>query len=173
MNNSLVDQYASNNSIEDYKKKRNKRRMIIIIILLLLLIPIGWLLYVRVFKSIEIETEKLIYNVVKDDQNYFDEETNSKYVYLIIYNYNENDFSKIDLTYDVTVKNKGPSNGIFKIVDMDSAEETEFSKEVNYKGTIPSGIRREKKLKIYISTNEEIEGSQVIDYEISYLIKKK
>ena len=173
MNNSVVDQYTSSSNIDDYKKKRKKRRLIIILIILILLIPIGWFLYKRFFSNIEIENVDLIYNVVKDDQNYYDEETNTKYIYLVIYNYKDNEESKVDLSYDITIKNKENSNGIFKVIDIDSGDETEFLSEVNVKGEMESGVRREKRLKIFIGTNEVIEGSQVIDYEIVYSIKKK
>ena len=172
MNNSIVNQYVSNNNDKEEQKKKNRKRAIILIIIMLLLAPVAYYrvkVYIKTTKVVE--EVKLIYNVMENKQSYYDEESGAYYSYFVLYNYKENQLSPFDLAYDIVVKNKNESNGIFKIEDVETGEITDYSEEVRINGIIPHANKKEKKFKIYISsTNTGV--SQVIDYELNYEIRK-
>ena len=82
-NNSVEQIYQR----EDIKQHKSNKRGILLLILIIILSVVAYYRVQDYNKSKEIATSPLIYDVLEDNNNYYDEKTNVSYVFVIIRNY--------------------------------------------------------------------------------------
>ena len=161
-NNSVEQIYQR----EDIKQHKSNKRGILLLILIIILSVVAYYRVKDYKKSKEIATSPLIYDVLEDNNNYYDEKTNVSYVFVIIRNYKEDEVNNSKLKYSFTVSNKENSNGIFKVINMNTNEETEYMSEVTITGEMKPNEKEDVRYKVFIDSEKN--ENQAISYEIKY-----
>jgi len=152
-------------------------RLGLIIILLCIfsiaaIVPVTYTLY-KEGKNVSIRTVtgKLIYDVSLDeDPTYLDPETNNPYFFVTIKNNNIMGLTDADFDYNITIKNKNDSIGLFSYV-QDNNELSEQSSVLNITGSLGKTAPEEKTYKVIVTSNSYDE--ETVLYDVSYDISQK
>ncbi len=154
---------------EDEKKKQTRTTIWLFIILVIL----SAVAYYRVKNydfSAKNTDEELIYDVIEDSNNYYDETEKASFIFVIIRNYKDESVANYDLKYSFDILNKENSNGVFKIINMNTNEEKDYANTQHEEGIISANEKQDIRYKVYINSNTN--ETQTISYEIKYDVSK-
>ena len=146
--------------------------LMISIISILSTVPVTFALY-KTGKVANITTVSgnLIYDVVLDtDESYIDETTNTPYFFVTITNKKNNILTDVDFDYEIIVKNKAGSSGIYSYVLGDNSLSTPIQQLV-ITGTFTKGSEQSRQYKVLVSS-DELDQTDV-EYDIDYNVYQK
>ena len=156
-------------------KKSSKLGLMIVVLTIISIIsvlPVTYTIY-KSEENIEINTVsgELIYDVILDKSDtYLDEETQNPYFLITVKNNKDNNLSDADLEYNIEIKNKEGSNGLYSY-QTEEGTFTEPTSIINISGSILKETPSEKTYKIIVSS-KAIEETNV-EYDINYNISQK
>ncbi len=156
-------------------KKFRKVEIIIILIIIISVIvifPSTLTMYKEKTEvSVSTKSGELIYDVILDNSDtYLDEERNTPYFLVSVKNTKDLALTDVDFDYELVIKNKNNSNGLYSYVDETNNETTPVA-NLSITGTLNKGEESIKTYKIYIYSTSNQEDT--VEYDVDYEIVQK
>ena len=146
--------------------------VLLIIISIIVIVPATFTMYRETTQvSVSTKTGELVYDVVLDsDDSYLDNDKNAPYFLITVKN-NKNSFlTDVNFDYELVIKNKNGSPGLFSYINDNNIETTPVS-TLTLNGTFIRDLQQSKTYKVYIRSSESVEST--VEYDVDYEITQK
>jgi hypothetical protein len=156
-------------------KKNNKLKMaiaLLIIISIIVIVPATFTMYRETTKvSVSTKSGELIYDVILDsDESYLDDDKNAPYFLVTVKNNKNNFLTDVNFDYELVIKNKDGSTGLFSYINDNNVETTPVN-TLTLNGSFVRALEQSKTYKVYIRSSESSEST--VEYDVDYEITQK
>ena len=155
--------------------RNNKLKMaivLLIIVSIIVIVPATFTMYRETTQvSVSTKSGELIYDVeLDDDETYLDNDKNAPYFFITIKNSKDNYLTDVNFDYELVIKNKDGSPGLFSYINDSNVETTPVS-TLTLNGTFVKTLQQSKTYKVYIRSSESAEST--VEYDVDYEITQK
>lgn len=156
-------------------KKINKIKIAIVLLIIvsvIVIVPATFTLYSESRQvSVTTKSGELVYDVIlENDSAYLDNDKNAPYFFVTVTNTKDNFLTDVDFDYELVVKNKNDSPGLYTYID-DNNHETTPANTLTISGSFDKGTVRTKTYKVYIYSSDDAEST--VQYDVDYEINQK
>ena len=150
---------------------KNYKQTIILLISIIIGAIVGIVYKEKTEVNVSTKSGELIYDVILDNSDtYLDEERNTPYFLVSVKNTKDLALTDVDFDYELVIKNKNNSNGLYSYVDETNNETTPVA-NLSITGTLNKGEESIKTYKIYIYSTSNQEDT--VEYDVDYEIVQK